>query len=49
VDYYGESTRLFTHLVGENPTASALMSDENHSEEMNNVLQEIKSLSIVGK
>jgi len=35
--------------VGKNPTASALMSDEDHSEEVENILQEIKALSIVGK
>ncbi len=48
VDYYGETTRLFTHLVSMNPDASSLMSDEEHREEVDGILGEIKGLSIVG-
>ncbi len=48
MDYYGETTRLFTHLVSANPDASSLMSDEEHREELKGLLAEIKGLSIVG-
>ena len=47
VDYYGETTRLFTHLVSANPSAASIKSDEKCHEEVDALLGEIKSLSIV--
>merc|ERR1719245_1194738 len=48
VDYYGESTRLFTHLVSTNPgAAGSIKSDEKCREETDALLSEIKALSIV--
>ena len=46
VDYYGESTRLFTHLVSTNPTTKYLSQDE-FQQEMDKNMEVIKSLSIV--
>lgn len=48
VDYYGETTRLFTHLVSSNPTTSNLVPDEEYQKEVDGLLGEIGSLSIVG-
>jgi len=47
VDYYGETTRLFTHLVSANPSAASIKSDEKCHEEVDALLGEIRSLSIV--
>ena len=48
VDYYGETTRLFTHLVSANPgAAGSIKSDEKCREETDALLSEIKALSIV--
>jgi len=46
VDYYGESTRLFTHLVSTNQN-SKFLSNEEFQEEVDKSLLTIKSLSIV--
>ncbi len=47
VDYFGETTRLFTHLVSANPEAANLKADERHREELKQIMTDIKSLSIV--
>ena len=48
VDYYGETTRLFTHMVSESPNASNLKTDHEHKEYLEKMMGDIKSLSIVG-
>lgn len=48
VDYYGESTRLFTHLVSKCPNSSVLRSDKDFQEDLEKNLDEIRALSIVG-
>merc|ERR1712059_6291 len=48
VDYYGESTRLFTHLVSASPDRATLMSDEEHAKDLDRKMSQIKALSIVG-
>lgn len=45
VDYYGESTRLFTHLVSSNTTK--YLSNEEFRDEIDKNMNAIKSLSIV--
>ena len=47
VDYYGESTRLFTHLVSTNPSCTKYHSDEDYQEEIEQNISVIKALSIV--
>merc|ERR1711978_455548 len=45
VDYYGESTRLFTHLAsGQGPAAS----DDEYDRELERRMSQIQALSIVG-
>ena len=39
---------MFTHLVSTNPTAADIKSDEKYQEEIDDMMKEIKSLSIVG-
>jgi len=46
VDYYGESTRLFTHLVSTNASCSNYHGDDEYQEEIERNLSVIKSLSI---
>ena len=48
VDYYGETTRLFTHLVSANPNASNIKTDHEHKEYIEKMMGDIKALSIVG-
>lgn len=50
VDYYGETTRLFTHWESDNPEVSlrSAKDEEEHEEELDKLLGEIKALSIVG-
>jgi len=45
VDYYGESTRLFTHLSAGHP---ATVSDEEYDRELEKKMAQIRGLSIVG-
>ncbi len=47
VDYYGESTRLFTHLVSTN-NCSNYQSDQEFKDEFDKNINAIKALSIVG-
>ena len=47
VDYYGESTRLFTHLVSNNKN-SQFQSNEDFEDDFEKKMSTIKSLSIVG-
>jgi hypothetical protein len=47
VDYYGESTRLFTHLVSTN-NRNTFQSNEEYHDELDKNLSAIRSLSIVG-
>ena len=51
VDYYGETTRLFTHLVASKPGSSqiVLKSDQYFQEDLDKKFADLKSLSIVGK
>jgi len=48
VDYYGESTRLFTNLVSTTPDKSPLVSDEEYKKDIDNKLTQIRALSIAG-
>ncbi len=53
VDFYGESTRLFTQWVGSNAEfvsgrGPLVIDDEQHDEELDKLLADIRSLSIVG-
>ena len=47
VDYYGESTRLFTHLVSTNSSCTKYHGDAEYQEESDKNISVIKSLSIV--
>ena len=47
VDYYGESTRLFTHLVSTNSSSTKYQGDAEYQEEIDKNISVIKSLSIV--
>jgi hypothetical protein len=51
VDYYGETTRLFTHLVApkQGSRQIVLKSDEDFQEDLDKKFSDLKSLSIVGK
>jgi len=48
VDYYGESTRLFTHLVSACPDKASLVTDEEYSKDLERKMSQIRGLSIVG-
>ena len=48
MDYYGESTRLFTRLVSANPNSTVAKTDAEYQAEVDDILGDIKSLSIVG-
>eukprot|EP00092_Neocalanus_flemingeri_P004645 GFUD01005008.1.p1 GENE.GFUD01005008.1~~GFUD01005008.1.p1 ORF type:complete len:266 (-),score=90.11 GFUD01005008.1:134-931(-) len=48
VDYFGESTRLFTHLVSACPDKSSLVTDEEYNKDLEKKMSQIRSLSIVG-
>ena len=47
MDYYGETTRLFTHLVSANPTTANVKSDDKYEDEVDAIMREVKALSIV--
>lgn len=49
VDYYGETTRLFTHLVAATPNKVTMRSDEQFRKDFDKNMSQIRSLSIVGK
>ena len=48
VDYYGESTRLFTHLVSASPDRDSMISDEEYNKDLERKMTQLRSLSIVG-
>ena len=51
VEYFGETTRLFTHLVATKSPESgmiSLRSDKDHQDDVDKKFAELKSLSIVG-
>ena len=49
VDYYGETTRLFTHLVAATPNKINITSDQQFRKDFDKNMSQIRSLSIVGK
>ena len=51
VDYYGETTRLFTHLVATKQNSKQIVqkSDRDFQEDMDKKFADLKSLSIIGK
>jgi len=49
VDYYGETTRLFTHLVTASPDRATLKTDEQFRKDFEKNMSQIRALSIVGK